>query len=167
VTWKSAMQPIADCSGPAHAPRMSEPQSPRDEMNDLLNAAVEVASELLESNGEFDPFALALQGDGKVIHLEAENVDEDAEAETLVENLRQTLRERLPELRAIAVVADVTVEDEEAEAMSAAVSIQMEHINSDPIDCFVPYEINGDELEMADLVGEPGTRHIFPLQEVN
>ena len=146
---------------------MSEPQSPRDEMNDLLNAAVEVATELLESNGEFDPFALALQGDGKVIHLEAENIEEEAEAETLVENLRQTLRERLPELRAIAVVADVTVEDEEAEAMTAAVSIQMEHINSDPIDCFVPYEINGDELEMSDLVGEPGTRHIFPAQEVN
>jgi hypothetical protein len=158
---------IAVLSGPAHARPMSEPLSPRDEMNDLLNAAVEVASELLESNGEFDPFALALQGDGKVIHLEAENVEEEAEAETLVENLRQTLRERLPELRAIAVVADVTVEDEEAEAMTAAVSIQMEHINSDPIDCFVPYEINGDELEMADLVGEPGTRHVFPAQEVN
>ena len=55
---------------------MKEPQAPRDEMNDLLNDAVEVASELLESNGEFDPFALAMLGDGKILHLEADNGEE-------------------------------------------------------------------------------------------
>lgn len=146
---------------------MSEPQSPRDEMNDLLNGAVEVASELLEANGEFDPFALALLGDGKVLHLEAENAADDVDAEALVASLRNTLRERLPELRATAVVADVTVEDEDEEAMTAAISIQMEHVNGDPVTCFLPYELNGDSLELADLVGEPGERHVFPADVVN
>ena len=147
---------------------MTDPQSPRDEMNDLLNGAVEVASELLESNGEFDPFALALLGDGKVMHLEAENADDDdVDAEALVASLRNTLRERLSELRAIAVVADVTVEDEDEEAMTAAISIQMEHVNGDPVTCFLPYEINGESLELSDLVGEPGERHVFPAEIVN
>lgn len=148
--------------------RMSEPRSPRDEMNDLLNDAVEVAAELLESNGEFDPFALAMLGDGKVLHLEAENGEEEPlDAEQLVESLRNTLRERLPELRATAIVADVTVEDEDEEAMTAAISIQMEHVNGDPVTCFLPYEINGENVELADLVGEPGERHVFPAEIVN
>jgi hypothetical protein len=61
----------------------------------------------------------------------------------------------------------VTVEDEEEEAMTAAISIQMEHVNGDPVTCFLPYEINGDAIELADLVGEPGERHVFPAQVVN
>lgn len=146
---------------------MTESQTPRDELNDLLNGAVEVASELLEAHGEFDPFALALLGDGKVLHLEPEIESDDVEAEQLVESLRATLRERLSELRACVIVADVTLEDEAEEAMTAAIAISMEHVADEPVACFVPYEMNGDSLELADLIGEPGERHVFPKEDVN
>lgn len=137
-------------------------------MNELLNDAVEVASELLESNGEFEPFALALLGDGKILHLEAENADgNEVDSDQLVEHLLETLRERLPELRATAVVADVTLENEDAETVTSAIAVQMEHINDEPVTCFLAYEFRGDALELADLVSEPGERYVFPAQMVN
>lgn len=140
---------------------MSEPREPREEMNDLLNGAVEVAAEMLEQEGEFEPFALALRKDGEVMHLSPEQDDEELEAEQVVESLRKTLREASENYRAVAVVADVTLEDENDQAMSAAIQVSMEHTGEEPVNCYVPYEFKGEALELADLVGEPGERFVF------
>lgn len=140
-------------------PRMRDP---REEMNDLLNGAVEVAAEMLEQDGEFDPFALALRNDGQILHLSPEEgLKEELEPEAVVESLLNTLRGARDDYRAVAVVADVTLEDENDQPMSAAISVTMEHTIEEPVNCYVPYEFKGDALELADLVGEPGERVVF------
>ena len=140
---------------------MSESRVPRDELNELLNGAVEVAAEALTERGEFQPFALALRTDGEIVHLSPDE-GEEHDDEAVVGSLRATLRSRSGEYRAVAVVADVTLEDEKQEAMSSAIAVSMEHVTEEPVNCYVPYEIGeDDELELAELVGEPGERHIF------
>jgi hypothetical protein len=143
---------------------------PRDQLNELLNGAVEAASELLEADGEFDPFALALRRDGEVLHLTSDGghvangkeEDEGPDPDAVVESLRNTLRERREELTAIAIVADVTLEDEEDQAMTAAIAVSLEHVVEEPIACFIPYEIDEkNKVALADLIGEPGERHVF------
>ncbi len=147
---------------------MSEPKSPRDELNDLLDEAVASASERLEADGEFDPFAVAVRSDGSIALLEADLAEgEEADAEQIVLGLRETLHAQRAELRASAVVADVTIEDEAEEAMSAAIAVQMEHVADDPVTFYLPYELNGDALELGELVGEPGEGHVFPKPLVN
>jgi hypothetical protein len=138
-------------------------RDPREELNELLNGAVQVASEQLEEDGEFDPFALALRMDGEIVHLAPEEDDpEELEPEAVVESLRNTLREAKDQYRAIAVVADVTLEDENDQPMTAAIHVAMEHTAEEPVSCYVPYEINdGKGVELADLMGEPGERFVF------
>lgn len=139
-------------------------RDPREELNELLNGAVEVAAEMLEEDGEFEPFALALRNDGEILHLSPEDTEEetDLEPEAVVESLRKTLRDARENYRAIAVVADVTLEDEQDQPMAAAIHVAMEHTAEEPVSCYVPYELNeGKGLELAELVGEPGERFVF------
>jgi hypothetical protein len=155
--------------GPPGTEKDADANGPRDQMNELLNGAVEAAAELLESDGEFDPFALALRHDGEVLHLTSDGghvpsgeEDEGPDPDAVVESLRNTLRERRDELTAIAIVADVTLEDEEDQAMTAAIAVSLEHVVEAPIACFVPYEIDDkNKVALADLIGEPGERHVF------
>lgn len=146
---------------------MSEPRGPKDEMDDLLNNAVEVAAEMLEQEGEFEPFALALRKDGEMMHLSPEEDGEELEPEQVVESLRNTLRDARDIYRAVAVVADVTLEDESEQAMTAAIQVSMEHSIEEPVNCYVPYEFKGEALELADLVGEPGERFVFAADVPN
>lgn len=147
---------------------MSSDRDPREELNDLLNGAVEVAAEMLEQEGEFEPFALALRNDGEILHLSPDDDgQEDREPEQVVESLRNTLRDAREGYRAVAVVADVTLEDENDQAMSAAIQVAMEHTSEEPVNCYVPYEFKGESLELAELVGEPGERVVFAADRPN
>lgn len=145
-----------------------DPSSPRGQLNELLNGAVEVAVELLAENGEFDPFALALRTDGEVLHLGSDGGETPTEGEApdpdaVIASLRTSLIERKAELVAIAIVSDVTLEDEDSQATTAAIAVAMEHVVEEPVACFLPYEIDEkNEVGLADLVGEPGERHVFP-----
>jgi hypothetical protein len=145
-----------------------DPSSPRGQLNELLNEAVEAACELLAEHGEFDPFALALRTDGEILHLDSDGGEVDAEGDAIIESLRGSLKERRAELIATAIVADVTLEDEDSEATTAAIAISMEHVVEEPVSCFLPYEIDAkSEVALADLVGEPGERHVFPAPVSN
>ncbi|MGE0790126.1 MAG: hypothetical protein AB7S26_30915 [Sandaracinaceae bacterium] len=146
-----------------------EAPSVQDEMNELLNGAVEVASELLAKESEFLPFALALATDGEVFHIEPEDDDLSGDEAQVVATLREGLREEALSGRwkAIAVVADVTLEDESGEAMTSAIHITMEHADGDPVNCTVPYAIEGEELELDDLFAEPGETVVFEKRPVN
>ena len=165
-------------SKPKDAPKTendADENVPREQLNELLNGAVEAAAELLEADGEFDPFALALRHDGEVLHLTSDGGhvstgedDEGPDPDAVVLSLRNTLRERREELTAIAIVLDVTLEDEEDQAMTAAIAVSLEHVIEEPIACFVPYEIDEkNKVALADLIGEPGERHVFAVALAN
>ena len=135
----------------------------QEDFNDLLNAAVEHAAELLTQDSEFAPFALAMQADdGEVFHLEPDNVEAATDPEHVVVSLRAGLCEALARWRAVAVVADVTLEDDDGELVTAAIHVALEHLVDEPITCLVPYAIEDEKVELDDLVFEPGARHIFP-----
>jgi hypothetical protein len=143
-------------------------REPREELNELLNGAVDVAAELLEKDGEFEPFALALRNDGEVLHLTSElEGDDGMEPERVVDSLRASLREARTGYRATAIVADVTLEDETDQAMTAAIHIAMEHALEEPVNCYIPYEFEGETLALADLVPEPGERFVFEFERPN
>jgi len=147
-----------------------DPGSPRGQLNELLNECVEAACELLVEHGEFDPFALALMTDGELLHLDSDAgvPSGDSDGDAIIESLRASLKERRAELIATAIVADVTLEDEDSEATTAAIAVSMEHVVEEPVSCFLPYEIDAkNEIALADLVGEPGERHVFPAPVAN
>jgi hypothetical protein len=141
----------------------AEPSMSRDDLNQLLNGAVEVAADQLQESSEFAPFALAMQTeDGEILHLEPDE-DDGQEPEQVRAMLVAGLRggAMQGQYRAVAVVTDVTLEDDQGEPVSSAIHIALEHADEEPVTCIVPYEIGEEDLELADLVAEPGERLVF------
>ena len=136
----------------------------QDDLNTLLSGAVDHASELLAEHSEFGPFALAMQAeDGEIFHLEPDEDDQEVDGEHVVAALRAGLRESALEgrWRAVAVIADVTLEDEEDQPITAAIHVAMEHAEDEPVTCIVPYDIVEDRVELGELVAEPGESVVF------
>ncbi len=134
----------------------------RDDLNELLNAAVDLATDRLAEESEFLPFGLAMQSeDGEILHVEPEEegIDEPEQVRTLlIAGLREAALEG--RYRAVAIVSDVTLEDDEGEAVTSAVHVALEHADDEPVTCIVPYDI-GDEVELGELAAEPGDRVVF------
>jgi hypothetical protein len=137
----------------------------RDDMNALLTAAVDVATDRLTEDAEFAPFGLAMQeADGEILHLEP---DEEGEAVDDAEHVRALLIAGLREgaveqrYRAVAIVSDVTLEDEQGEAVTSAIHVAIEHTDDEPVTCIVPYELGETSVELGELAAEPGERHVF------
>jgi hypothetical protein len=143
---------------------MLRAMSSQDDLNALLNGAVDVATDLLATDSEFAPFALAIQAeDGEIFHLEPDEEDMDLDAQQVAAALAGGLREAANEgrWRATAIVADVTLEDEEGEAVTAAIHVSLEHADGEPVTAVVPYEIGDENVELGDLMAEPGESVVF------
>lgn len=142
----------------------------QEDYSTLLNAAVDQATDELAAHSEFGPFALAMQAtDGEVFHLEPDATEEELDAEDVVGALRKDLRETAASgrWRAVAVVADVTLEDDDGELITAAIHISMEHSGGDPVTCIVPYAIDGEAVTLDDLITEDGERIVFANHQEN
>lgn len=136
----------------------------RDDLNALLNAAVDVANDRLQEESEFAPFGLAMQADdGEILHLEPEEEegldDPDQVRAVLVAGLREGASQH--RFRAVAIVTDVTLEDDQGEPVTSAIHVALEHADDEPVTCVVPYEIGDESVEFADLVAEPGEAIVF------
>ena len=137
------------------------------DLDELLNGAIQVAAERLEEASELAPFALALRTDGEILHFEPDPDDLPAgetNDEAVLASLRSALKERATELRAVALVADVTLEGSEGEAAVAAIAVALEHRSADPVECLLPYELAEGGIVLAELVVEPGERHVFATE---
>lgn len=143
--------------------------SAQDDLNELLNGAVDVATDMLAEHSEFRPFALAMQPDGEVFHLEPEDEEVVDDEGQVLAALRGGLHEAALEGRwkATAVVADVTVEDEEGEPVTSAIHIAMEHATGEPVTCTVPYAIDEDGITLDELFAEMGETIVFKREMLN
>lgn len=133
----------------------------RDDLNELLTSAVDVATDHIAESTEFAPFALAMQPDGEILQLESEGEGEDPEEvrSVLIEGLREGARSG--RYKAIALVTDVTLEDDAGESIASAIHVALEHVDEQPVVCIVPYTIDNEQVELEDLVAEPGERVVF------
>ena len=142
----------------------------REELNELLNEAIDVAAGHLARGTEFLPFAVATQAeDGEIYHVEPDDEDITPDQELIVDALRGALRDaaRGGRWKAVAIVADVTVEDEEGEAVTSAIHIQLEHAAGESVSCTIPYSLDDEAVELADMITEPADLSIFAAAPLN
>lgn len=133
-------------------------------MNALLSAAVDVATDRLTEDSEFAPFGLAMQAeDAEILHLEPEDEEAIDDAEHVRALLIAGLREGALEgrYRAVAIVSDVTLEDDQGEPVTSAIHVALEHADDDPVTCIVPYELGEEAVELGELGAEPGEKNVF------
>lgn len=150
-------------------PTEEEPRDPNEEdLDRLLDFLLGFASQQLGEEGEFFPFAAALTVAGEVEPVTVQLEEELPSSETVVAQLVEALRARVDagELRAsgICVNATVSLEGEDADGTDAAL-VHLEHVEGDPVDVVLPYELHGDHIHGGELIAAPGETRVFGERE--
>ncbi|HMJ95705.1 MAG TPA: hypothetical protein VK486_07620 [Thermoleophilaceae bacterium] len=136
---------------------------PTDEIQEILNFLLPYAERMLNQDGEFYPYAAALDADGE-LNAVATDVDDDSPDVTeLLLALHQGLRERAAEgaIRASGIAADVTLTDPDSGETTDAVQVELDHAEADAVDIFVPYETEAEGIKFGDLVAAEGREPVF------
>ena len=132
-----------------------------DDLDTLLDHLLSNAVEQLEAEGDFHPFAAAIDEDGELRMVGMEPESEEPSPQEIVDQLVASLAAAAErgEIRAAAVCANVTLPGEGGDAEAALV--QLEHRDDDPVDIALPYELHGDHIHTGELVAGVGKHRVF------
>jgi hypothetical protein len=139
---------------------MAEPTS---EIQELLNFLLPHAERMLSQHGEFYPYAVALDSHGELSPVPPEIESDDPDVTDVLVALHRGLREQAAEgaIRASAIAADVTLTDPDTGETTDAVQVELDHADADPVDIYVPYETEGDDVKFGELVAAQGREPVF------
>jgi hypothetical protein len=137
--------------------RETTPQPVQDDLDALLDVALDAAGTMLGKHAELLPFAVTLDAGGEKALTAAPPDDEGTEA--AVERLRAALTADRERLRCVGVVVTVV-----AEGIGDAVMAQLEHRDGGPaIAVLQPYKRRRLRrgVEVGELVAMPGERAVW------
>ncbi len=139
----------------------SSARSSSDDLDALLDHLIQHALEQVEKEGDFHPFAAAIDSGGELRMVGMEPEGEEPTPQEIVDQLVASLAASAErgEIRASGVCANVTLPGPEGD--SEAVVVQLEHRDDDPVDIALPYEAHDDHLHTGELVAGLGTRRVF------
>ncbi|WP_227007694.1 hypothetical protein [Pseudarthrobacter sp. AB1] len=124
--------------------RDSVPEASATDLENLLGTGVGAAQEQLERNGGFLPFALVVENDGEVRLVAVTPADAqggsdaDFDADTMISDLTELLRQNRADFRAAAIVCDILLIEEETDAIHVAA----EHRDGSVFAAVLPYAAN-------------------------
>jgi hypothetical protein len=116
------------------------------DLDRLLNTVLRFADEMLRRHGEFYPYGAAItrQGEEQVFAADTEQAEDPNPSEVLT-SLVNGMSAEVDDLRAAALVSDVTSEKTDA------VMVHLEHADSMAITVVLPYRIADPEAEAAEV----------------
>jgi hypothetical protein len=132
-----------------------------DDLDALLDHLLQHALEQVEKEGDFHPFAAAIDTDGELRMVGMEPETDEPSPQEIVDQLVASLKASAErgEIRASGVCANVTLPSDDGDAEAALV--QLEHRDDDPVDIALPYEAHGDHVHTGELVAGVGARRVF------
>jgi hypothetical protein len=138
---------------------------PREEIEQLLNYLLPFAEQMLSQHGEFYPYAATMDAGGEVQAVSAAGDERPDDGELLLA-LHAELRERAAEgtIRASGIAADVTLTDPDSGTETDAVQLELDHVESDAIDVYVPYTTGTEGVSFGDLVAAAGQAPVFSTE---
>ena len=119
-------------------------------MDELLDAAVGFAREMLVDRGAFYPFGATVLAEGDVAMSTVDAGLGDApESAGVIEALTESFREQAAhgDIRACAICCDVRLE-EHASGLDDAILITIEHRDAGAVHVFLPYRL-GDDRDLS------------------
>jgi hypothetical protein len=138
--------------------------TPRDEMDALLAALLPFAQQMIERQGEFHPYAAALDLSGEIRLVAGYSGEDHPDSSELIELLYEGLAQQSSagEIRAAGVCSDVRVAPPESGDVTDAIRIAIEHVGSDPIEVFLPYVIRKlRKPQYGELFAQAGAARLF------
>ena len=136
--------------------RDSTPDAIQNDLDGLFGMCLDAAEHFLTKNGEFMPFAFAVNNGGEAGMKAA---GEDMPASDMLDLLIDGMRSEADENRAVGFVVDVAI------AGGDAVRVNLEHRDGGPaLELISPYKISRfkKELNFAETSVAEGSRRVWP-----
>jgi hypothetical protein len=117
--------------------------SAREELNDLLSAAIALASKLIEEDGVHGPFGMVVNQDGERIDVFVDNT-EVRDPSVLADTVIQTIRDMClrSEVRAVAFAHNVDYRSAQDGSQVDAIQVDLDHVHDRAVTCMLPYSKN-------------------------
>jgi hypothetical protein len=134
-----------------------------EEIQQLLNYLLPFAEEKLTREGEFYPYAAAIDSTGSIEPVGPAVGSDDPDVSDILIALHADLREQAAEgsIRASGIAADVTLTDPDSGETTDAVQLELDHAEADAVDVYVPYERAGEGVKFGELVAAEGREPVF------
>jgi hypothetical protein len=112
------------------------------DLDQLLNAVLPFAQQMLAKHGEFFPFGSSMTTDGEIIANGAYDGDEQPPSQQLIDLLTQAFRQEAAagKIRAAAICYDVRTVPPGRSEKTDAICVSSEHQNGEAADVYVPYK---------------------------
>lgn len=121
------------------------------ELREVLGAALGTAQEHMEQNGGFLPFGVTLADDGelRLVMISPGELDADGnvDAETMLTDVIELLRQGREGYRAVAFASDVTLPEHGTDGIHAAA----EHRSGGLMAAVVPYDVTAEGFSFRPL----------------
>lgn len=136
-----------------------------EDLNQLLNALMTYAQQLLNQQGQFLPFAAAIRAGGEVELIGGQAGGDDTSAQeiraALLEGLRQGARDG--KYRATGLCSDMRVQRGGAGPATDAIGVVLEHSDGTALSVYLPYERQSPgRVQYGDLYSAAAEIRIFP-----
>ena len=136
---------------------------PTEEIQELLNFLLPQAERMLGEQGEFYPYAAAVESDGSIEPVAPPVATADPDVGEILVALHNDLREQAADgaIRASGIAADVTLTDPDSGETTDAVQLELDHADADAVDIYVPYVSSGEGVTFGELVAAAGREPVF------
>jgi hypothetical protein len=144
-----------------HRGEMAElPGDPREHMDALLRVLLPFAQQSLDDYGTFYPFGASMAPDGEVEALIGDTGEERPSAADVLDLLHDRLRSQADSggLLAAAIATDVRIPEGD---WPEGIRVEIEHRDTDPITCVLPYRQAGERYDYGALVAFTGARRTW------
>ena len=131
-------------------------RSPRDELNALLSAAIDMGFKLIAEHGSHAPFAVAISSDGQRIDVIVDDRqvhDVDVLTDALLNQIRSMCGRN--ELRAIAFARNVEYRSAKDGSHVDAIEVNLDHVHDTAVRCMMPYRLS--------VSGQPAPGELFAI----
>jgi hypothetical protein len=133
----------------------------RRQLDDLLEAMLPFAQQMLDKHGEFFPFGAAMLREGKVALVAGKTESAQPPSVEVIELIRAGMRSKQAEYLAIGVCYDVRVRTAADSPPTDAVCVSLEHRDGMVADVFQPYTKRGKKIEYRELYAQRGRKTVF------
>ena len=136
----------------------------KDDCNQLLDATVPRAENLLREHGEFFPIGAQMLPSGEIVPVAAYAGEEQPPSQHLIDLLQISFKTRAydSEIVATALVYDVSVTPPGSDRKSDAIAVNLDHRDNYSVTVFFPYVIASGEPALGEAFGNIGENPIFP-----
>ena len=142
---------------------MSDAQA---EAEELVNAVLPRAEDMLIARGEFLPFGGAVTVDGEITQLAVGDEHRDSSIEDVIEALKGKLRNGADTntYRATALVFPIQAQLPGSDDETEAVAIALDHQANYSVVLIIPYALSDGAVEFGEAVAQQGEDDMFQGQ---